>query len=208
MSFVYRMPPGVEVGQLGLVVALAVADAVASVTHLDPRIKWPNDILLDGYKTAGILVEVAHSAPNNGGAGLGTARPEDAASSAPVGVSSPAPQNWGGGAVLGIGINVSHERFDGAEEFVYPPTSLRLASGQAPAVEAVITSVGRALSKWEDCWRRKGFLPIVEECRARLAVGAVVRQGESHAELLGLTSTGAAQVRLLDGTFVDWTTVD
>ena len=63
MSFVYRLPTEAEVSQLGLVVALAVADAVASVTYLDPRLKWPNDILLDGRKTAGILVEVVPPPP-------------------------------------------------------------------------------------------------------------------------------------------------
>ena len=175
MSFVYHLPTDAEVSQLGLVVALAVADAVASVTHLDPRIKWPNDILLGGRKAAGILVEVA---PNNGG------------------------------GILGIGINVGQERFDGAEEFVYPPTSLRLETGQAFEIEAVIAAVGKALARWEGRWRQDGFLPIVEECRARLAVGASARQGEVRAELVGLDPIGAAQVRLPDGTFALWRTVD
>jgi BirA family transcriptional regulator, biotin operon repressor / biotin---[acetyl-CoA-carboxylase] ligase len=48
--------------QLSLVAALAVHDAVAAIAPgLEPRmtIKWPNDLLLDGAKFAGILVEAA-----------------------------------------------------------------------------------------------------------------------------------------------------
>jgi BirA family biotin operon repressor/biotin-[acetyl-CoA-carboxylase] ligase len=37
--------------------AVAVADAVHHVSGLEARIKWPNDVLVDGNKVAGILVE-------------------------------------------------------------------------------------------------------------------------------------------------------
>ena len=76
-------PPAAAV-QLGFVAALAVADALAPV--LDDRVgggarlrlKWPNDVLLDGAKVAGILPETGIS----GGTGV----------------------DW---VVVGIGINVA-----------------------------------------------------------------------------------------------------
>lgn len=37
--------------------ALAVAESVERATSLDARIKWPNDVRVDGRKVAGILVE-------------------------------------------------------------------------------------------------------------------------------------------------------
>lgn len=43
---------------LALVAGLAVADAVRRVTDLAPALKWPNDVLLDGRKVAGILTEL------------------------------------------------------------------------------------------------------------------------------------------------------
>jgi biotin-(acetyl-CoA carboxylase) ligase len=46
--------------QLGFVAGVALHDAVASVTGLAPprlAIKWPNDLLLDGAKLAGLLLE-------------------------------------------------------------------------------------------------------------------------------------------------------
>ena len=57
MSYVYRLPPNVNPAQLGLVAALAVTEVCRAST--DAQIKWPNDILLNGKKCAGILVEVA-----------------------------------------------------------------------------------------------------------------------------------------------------
>jgi ribosomal protein S27E len=43
---------------LTLVVGLAVVDAVRDVASLAARLKWPNDVLLDGRKVAGILTEM------------------------------------------------------------------------------------------------------------------------------------------------------
>src|SRR6266540_3172458 len=42
---------------LGIVAPLAVALAVEDSTGLAPRIKWPNDVLIDGRKLSGILIE-------------------------------------------------------------------------------------------------------------------------------------------------------
>jgi BirA family biotin operon repressor/biotin-[acetyl-CoA-carboxylase] ligase len=45
--------------ELSLVAALATAEAVDEATGLTARIKWPNDVLLDGRKVAGIISEVS-----------------------------------------------------------------------------------------------------------------------------------------------------
>lgn len=55
--------PGVaapEAARLSFVAALAVHDLVAAyATHAVVRVKWPNDVLVDGKKVAGILLESA-----------------------------------------------------------------------------------------------------------------------------------------------------
>jgi BirA family biotin operon repressor/biotin-[acetyl-CoA-carboxylase] ligase len=43
--------------ELSLVAGDAVAEAIADTTGLDPKIKFPNDILIEGRKVAGILAE-------------------------------------------------------------------------------------------------------------------------------------------------------
>jgi BirA family transcriptional regulator, biotin operon repressor / biotin---[acetyl-CoA-carboxylase] ligase len=47
--------PPTRLGVLPLVVGLAVAEAVEAEAGLSPWLKWPNDVLLDGRKLAGIL---------------------------------------------------------------------------------------------------------------------------------------------------------
>ncbi|MFA9556177.1 biotin--[acetyl-CoA-carboxylase] ligase [Evansella sp. AB-rgal1] len=44
--------------QLTLVMAVAVVRAITNVTNLEGKIKWPNDILLNGKKVSGILTEM------------------------------------------------------------------------------------------------------------------------------------------------------
>lgn len=49
--------PRFEVWKMGFVASLSAAEAVCEATGTRPGIKWPNDILINWRKTAGILVE-------------------------------------------------------------------------------------------------------------------------------------------------------
>ena len=51
------LPPG-AVPSLALIAGLAVVDAVRGATGLAGALKWPNDVLLDGRKVAGVLTEM------------------------------------------------------------------------------------------------------------------------------------------------------
>ncbi len=51
------------VPQIGFVVALSVADVVRGLTTAEPKLKWPNDVLVGGAKIAGILSEVLSTNP-------------------------------------------------------------------------------------------------------------------------------------------------
>jgi BirA family biotin operon repressor/biotin-[acetyl-CoA-carboxylase] ligase len=50
--------------KLNQAVALAVRDAIASVTEKPVKIKWPNDIIIGERKICGILIQNSLSGPN------------------------------------------------------------------------------------------------------------------------------------------------
>jgi BirA family biotin operon repressor/biotin-[acetyl-CoA-carboxylase] ligase len=104
-------------GLITLAAGLGVADGIAAVTALSPAIKWPNDLLLDGRKCCGMLLETT-----SGG--------RDEAQS-PV--------------VLGVGLNVNQTSFPDALSTT--ATSLSLAAGRpvprAPLLAALLTHLER-----------------------------------------------------------------
>lgn len=55
------IPPH-RLGWIGAIVGLAVTGAIREITGLAASLKWPNDILIDGRKVAGILAERAGEA--------------------------------------------------------------------------------------------------------------------------------------------------
>jgi BirA family transcriptional regulator, biotin operon repressor / biotin---[acetyl-CoA-carboxylase] ligase len=85
---------------LALVAGVAVAQVVDAALGrpLAARLKWPNDVLVDGGKIAGVLVESALSAGRR-----------------PV-------------CVVGVGLNVLTTAFPSDRSYGLAPTSLRLAS--------------------------------------------------------------------------------
>src|SRR5207244_12563040 len=56
-SVLLRPPPERRHPELSLVAGVAVADAVEEALGLSAEIKWPNDVLVNRKKVAGILAE-------------------------------------------------------------------------------------------------------------------------------------------------------
>jgi len=56
-SVLLHPPAGAPIQQLSLVAGLAVAETVEETLDLSAQIKWPNDVMVDRRKVAGILAE-------------------------------------------------------------------------------------------------------------------------------------------------------
>jgi BirA family biotin operon repressor/biotin-[acetyl-CoA-carboxylase] ligase len=61
-STVLRPPAGRDLPELSLVAGVAVAETVERATKLAAQIKWPNDVLVNRRKVAGVLAETAGNA--------------------------------------------------------------------------------------------------------------------------------------------------
>jgi BirA family biotin operon repressor/biotin-[acetyl-CoA-carboxylase] ligase len=57
VSVLLRPPIGAGIQQLSLVAGLAVAETVEDALQLSAQIKWPNDVMVDRRKVAGVLAE-------------------------------------------------------------------------------------------------------------------------------------------------------
>lgn len=51
-------PSGVLPGAFSLLVADAIAETLAVCYALQPKIKWPNDVLVEGRKLSGVLIQI------------------------------------------------------------------------------------------------------------------------------------------------------
>jgi len=135
LASVLLRPPGpvTTAPQLSLVGGLAVADALVAVASVPARIRWPNDLLVDGRKVCGILAEASSDSV---GAGAGRLHH----------------------VILGIGVNLAQTAFPTA--LADRATSLRLVTGRAPEASAVLTAVLEQLARHYDAWRAGGFAAL------------------------------------------------
>ncbi|MGH7374241.1 MAG: biotin--[acetyl-CoA-carboxylase] ligase, partial [Candidatus Rokuibacteriota bacterium] len=107
--------------QLSLVGGLAVADALAEAASVAARIRWPNDLLLDGRKVCGILAEAASD---------GVGRLDH--------------------VTLGMGINLNQTAFPAALQERATSLRLATGRGYEPAsvLTALLVHLGRRYAEW------------------------------------------------------------
>jgi len=160
--------------QLTLLTAVALCRSLRQTTALDIGIKWPNDILLEGRKVSGILLESA------------------------------AEDDRLRYVIAGIGINVNLEATDFPEEVRERAWSLRLASGRAWERAEVIRSFLAELESLMGIYEAQGFESIRllwEALSVSLDKPAVLLtpQGERRGTPIGLNAQGALLLRDEDG---------
>ncbi|HSE93062.1 MAG TPA: biotin--[acetyl-CoA-carboxylase] ligase, partial [Methylomirabilota bacterium] len=133
---------------LSYVAAIAVAEALQEATGLAPRLKWPNDVLVDDRKVAGILLQTRLSASTRG----------DGAATASNGPSTQRAGLAAALTVIGVGINL--EPGSVTPELADRATSVREAGGRPVDREALLGAVVAALEVWRARLEREGPEPI------------------------------------------------
>ena len=151
--------------------ALSIADSCLRL-GLAPRIKWPNDILINDCKAAGILVENIWSGENL-----------DC-------------------MVIGMGINVAKDAVPPMEALQFPAISLEDALGYLPKREDVLRNILSAFIEQRETMSTDAFLSRWQNLLAYRDQLVEVRAGsEAGGEkniagtLIGLESDGSLRLR-------------
>jgi BirA family transcriptional regulator, biotin operon repressor / biotin---[acetyl-CoA-carboxylase] ligase len=160
--------------QLTFVSAVAVARAIRETTSLRPEIKWPNDVLVNGRKVAGLLNEMS--------AETDTVR----------------------FVILGIGVNINMERDQFPADLRYPASSLFLEGGERVDRLTFTVSLLREIDRLYASYRRGEYPSIREEwlslCNVR---GRRVRVESSGSVVTGVVTgveeSGALLLETDDG---------
>ena len=158
-----------DAARLSFVAALAVHDALRRLCgpHLNLSLKWPNDVLLNGGKLSGILLESVGS----GGAIQAL--------------------------VIGIGINLAAVPDMGqVEPGALRPVSLQGETGLTISPDDVLTALAAAFDGWHRQMRDYGFAPIRTAWLARAArlgdtITARTGTTETTGRFEGIDDTGA-----------------
>lgn len=161
--------------QLTLLTAVALCRSLKKLTALPIGIKWPNDLLIDGKKISGILLESA------------------------------AEEERLRYVIAGIGISVNLETEDYAEELLDKATSLAIASGQKWDRVDVIADFLKEWEQLYNLYQEQGFSSIITLWEAlSVSLGKKVRlltpQGDMVGVPIGLDESGAIRIRQEDGT--------
>ena len=110
--------PTTDLVWLPLMTGLAAHRAIAEVTALTPDLRWPNDILIESRKVAGILVEAQTESRISG-------------------------ESTVSAAVIGIGINLHQRSFP--LDLATPATSLDLETGRIVSRQQLLIALLREL---------------------------------------------------------------
>ncbi len=177
LAFSLLLAPGMNLdtellGRASGLGALAVCEALEDLYSLAPQIKWPNDVLLNGKKTAGILAEAHWS-----GERLQV-------------------------LILGIGINVAADSVPPVENINFPATCVESELGDSVKTSELLRAVLDRLIKWKVQMQFPEFIQAWQSRLAYLGETVRLQTGTNgivEAQLQGLAADGGLKLRLSSG---------
>ncbi|OGR02637.1 MAG: biotin--[acetyl-CoA-carboxylase] ligase [Deltaproteobacteria bacterium RIFOXYA12_FULL_61_11] len=161
-------------GLLTLLPALALCEVLEGMFQLRPQLKWPNDVLLDGRKLAGCLLE-------------GKVRGER--------------YDY---VILGLGVNTACSPEPQLEPFRRPVVSLAEAGAREVSNRHLAEAVVSSLLTWYQRLERGDACDLLTAAEARLyrrgcEVSLDLPGGKTLGTILGLDESGGLLVEFPDG---------
>lgn len=151
---------------------LAVCLAIEEVCDAKPQVKWPNDVLLGGKKTAGVLAEFQFQGDQLAG------------------------------AALGIGVNLLSGSVPPPREVMFPATCVSDHCAGLPERELFLASIMRHLIKWRPRILERAFLEAYQSRLAFVGekvLLAPLSGNDFQGILLGVDALGYMVLELEDG---------
>lgn len=166
--------PTFEAQKLTLMLATAVAETIAEFSPVRPEVKWPNDILINSKKAAGILTEMD---------------------------AEPDRVNF---IVAGIGVNVNMTAADMPSFLRPIATSIRQARGADVSRTLFTQRVYSNVEKWYDIFLKRGFDPVIAGWKSFFssegkAVKVTAFNRTIEGLCMGIDNSGALLVRTPSG---------
>lgn len=161
--------------QLTLVAAVSLVSAMKTLyKNFIPEIKWPNDILINGKKCAGILTEML------------------------------AEMDRVDGLLIGIGINANHELDDFPEDIQSIATSIAIEEKQKVDRAQLVAEILKYLEHYTDEYIANGFaaikrLWVEHSCTIGKRIKATTIRETVEGEAIGITDEGVLEILLDDG---------
>jgi len=155
--------------------SLAVSQALKEDFDLDAQIKWPNDVLLNGKKTAGILVEALWMG------------------------------DYLTAVILGIGINVAPESVPKNDVLDFPATCIETVLGRGVSRLKLLRSVLEKILNWRDHLGQPKFILAWENRLAfrnqwiDIIESKLNEAGVTQGLVLGLNKSGGLRLRGRNG---------
>ncbi|TDI61500.1 MAG: biotin--[acetyl-CoA-carboxylase] ligase [Alphaproteobacteria bacterium] len=167
-----------DASQLSFAAALAVKHTleVLSQQAIGFALKWPNDVLVDGAKISGILLEGSSKPARHGGY---------------------AQTDY---LIIGIGINLQHH----PEDTPYPATDMIAATGISLKPEDVVAQLTVSFDEIYQSWVTNGFNALRQQwLKAAYRLGEPIEVQQNDNRIKGimrdLDATGALRIEVEDG---------
>jgi BirA family biotin operon repressor/biotin-[acetyl-CoA-carboxylase] ligase len=174
LSLVLRLDNAVSLAPLSLIVGLAIANALEPQAGVKIRLKWPNDILLK--RPNGELFKIGGILCEGRGEVI----------------------------VVGIGLNLNHDRGELPERPLFPASSLKLETGRDFEVSAVLPSLFKELEECLNTLQVGQWEKLRHDFQRKcIGLGEVVRVKTETGQLIGIFESineeGALLLRTADG---------